>query len=94
MKLSEYRIGLKFDKKILAVEQNNYWSKIANVYIAYAWPRNPTNNFKFSNCLFGATSIIMINKIVIKKHICIGDMEYHLIVHVFGVLIMALSEMI
>ena len=94
MKLSEYRIGLKFDKKILAVEQNNYWSKIANVYIAYAWPRNPTNKFKFKNCLFGATSIIMINKIVIKKHICIGDMEYHLIVYVFGVLIMTLPEMI
>ena len=21
------------------------------------WPRNPTNNFKFKNCLFGATNI-------------------------------------
>ena len=32
-----------------------------NVYIAYdldVWPRNPTNNFKFSNCLFGATSVV------------------------------------
>ena len=35
-------------------------SKIVNDYIVYdldAWPRNPTNNFKFKNCLFGATSI-------------------------------------
>ena len=23
-----------------------------------AWPRNPTNNFKFKNCLFGATNIV------------------------------------
>ena len=32
-----------------------------NVYIVYnlnAWWRNPTNNFKFKNCLFGATNIV------------------------------------
>ena len=23
-----------------------------------AWPRNPTNNFKFKNCLFRATNIV------------------------------------
>ena len=36
-------------------------SKIVNVYIVYdleAWPRNPTNNFKFKNCLFGATNLV------------------------------------
>ena len=36
-------------------------SKLVNVYIAYdldAWPRNPTNNFKFKNCLFGATNTV------------------------------------
>ena len=36
-------------------------NKIVNVYIVYyldAWPRNPTNNFKFKNCLFGATSVV------------------------------------
>ena len=36
-------------------------TKIVNVYIVYdldAWPRNPTNNFKFKNCLFGATNIV------------------------------------
>ena len=54
IKLSKYRIGMKFDKDLLAVEQNNYLTKILNVYIAYdldAWPRNPTNDFKFKNCL-------------------------------------------
>ena len=42
---------IKFDKD-LAVEQNNYLTKIVNVYIVYdlyAWPRNHTNNFKFKN---------------------------------------------
>ena len=49
-------MGIKFDKYPLAVEQNNYLSKIVKVYIAYdldAWPRNPANNFKFKNCLLG-----------------------------------------
>ena len=59
--LSEYRMGMKFDKDPLAVEQNNYLSKILNVYTVYdldAWPRYPTNNSKFNNCLFGATGIV------------------------------------
>ena len=54
IKLSGYRIGIKFDKDPLAVEQSNYLTKIVNVYIVYdldAWSRNPTNNFKFKNCL-------------------------------------------
>ena len=45
---------IKFGKDPLAVEENN-------VYIVYnldAWPRNPTNNFKFRNCLFGATNVV------------------------------------
>ena len=51
-------MGIKFDKDLLGVEQNNHASNI-NIYIVYdldAWPRNPTNNFKFKNCLFVATS--------------------------------------
>ena len=51
---------IKFDKDPLAVEQNNSTSKITNVYIVYglaALPRNPSNNFKFKNCLIGATSV-------------------------------------
>ena len=54
-------MGIKFDKDPLAVEQNNYLNKIVNVYIVYdldPWPRNPTNYFKFRNCLCGATSIV------------------------------------
>ena len=54
-------MGLKFDKNPLPVEQNNYLTKIVNAYIVYnlaARPRNPTNNFKFKNYLFGATSIV------------------------------------
>ena len=39
-------------------------SKIINVcivYDLYPCPRNPTNNFKFKNCLFGATSVVKIS---------------------------------
>ena len=56
IKLSEYRIGIKFDKDPLAVEQNNYLTRIVKVYIVYyldAWPRNPTKSFKSKNYLFG-----------------------------------------
>ena len=59
MKLFEYRIRINFDKDPLAIEQNNYLGKIENVYIVYdldAWSQDPTNNFKFKNWLFGATS--------------------------------------
>ena len=45
----------------MVVEQNNYLIKIVNVYIVYdldVWSRNPTNNFKFKNCLFRATNIV------------------------------------
>ena len=60
-KLYGYRTVIKFDKDALAVEQNNYLTKIVNIYIVNdldAWPRNPTNNFKLKNCLYGATSIV------------------------------------
>ena len=32
-RLSEYKIGIRFDKDPLAVEQNNYLRKIVNFYI-------------------------------------------------------------
>ena len=59
LKLSEYKMRIKFDKDPLTVDQNIYASKIVKVYTVHdldAWPGNPTNNFKFKNCLFGATS--------------------------------------
>ena len=61
IKLSGYKTGIKFDKDPLAIEQSNYLTKIVNAYIVYelnAWSRNPNNNFKFKNCLFGATNIL------------------------------------
>ena len=61
IKLSRYRTGIKFDKDPLIVEQNNYLSKIVNVYIVNdldAWPSHRTNSFEFKNCLFGATNIV------------------------------------
>ena len=69
-------MGIKFDKDPLALEQNKCLSKIVNVYSAYyldVWPKNPTNNFKFKNYLFRATSIV---KIVQKKSMCIVSTEY------------------
>ena len=71
IKVSEYRIGIKFNKDPLAVGQNNYLTKIVNIYIDYdldAWPRNLPNNFKFKNCLFGATSIV---KNIVTTKICV-----------------------
>ena len=66
---------IKFDKDSLGIEQINYEAKIVNAYIVYdldAWPINPTNNFKFKNCLFRAISVV---KIVIKKSMCIVALE-------------------
>ena len=61
MKLSRYKIGIKFDNSVLAVEQNNHTTKIVNVYVVYdldAWSRIPLNNFKLKTSLFGATNIV------------------------------------
>ena len=68
-------MGIKFDKDPLAVEQNNYLTKIVNIYIVYdlaAWTRNPINNFKFNNCLCETANIIKSND---KKSMCIVDIE-------------------
>ena len=59
--LSGYRMGLKFDKDPLAVEQNNYLTKIVNAYIVCdidAWPKIPLRNFTMKNCFLGAASIV------------------------------------
>ena len=48
-------------------------TKIVNVYIVYdldAWSKNLTNNFRFKNCLFGATNIV--KKSDKEKYICSG----------------------
>ena len=64
IRLSRYIMRAKLDKNLLAVEQNNHTTKIVNSYFVYeldAWPRNPTNNFKFKTCLFGGTNIVKNN---------------------------------
>ena len=61
IKLTGYKIGIKLNKDPLAAEQDNYFTNIVNFYVVYdlaAWLRNPTYNFKFKNCLFGATNIV------------------------------------
>ena len=80
IKLSEYRIGIQFDKDPLAIQHNNYMTKIVNAYIVYDlddWSRNLTNNFKFKNCLFGATNVVRNSDklIVIKESIYIVGMN-------------------
>ena len=60
IKLSGYKMGIKFDKDSLAVEQNSYQTKIVNICIVYdlAWPNIPLRRFTLQNCLFGATNIV------------------------------------
>ena len=61
IKLSEYTVGIKFDKDSLAVEQNNYATKVVNAHMfddLRTWPKNSLNNFKLKNCLVGATNIV------------------------------------
>ena len=58
IKLSEYRIGIKFDKDPLAIEQNNYLSKTVNVHVVYDFDFWSSNTFRFKNFLFRATNIV------------------------------------
>ena len=54
-------MGVKFDKNLLALEQHNYTTKIVTAYIVYDldnWPKNQTNNFRFKNSSFRATSVV------------------------------------
>ena len=44
---------MKFGDSVLVVEENNYVSKIVNVYVVYdlyTWPKNPLNNYTLKNC--------------------------------------------
>ena len=66
-------MGIKPDKDPIAVEQNNYLTKIANVNIVYdldVWQKIPLWNFTIKNCLFGATSIVKNSDE--KKWVCSG----------------------
>ena len=59
--VSRYKVGKKFDENSLAVEQNNYTTKIVNASIVYKLdvrPKVSLDNFKLKNCFFGATNIV------------------------------------
>ena len=59
-------IGIKFDKDPLAVEQNNYLTKIVNVYTVCdldAWQRDPT---KISKLIIAYLEQLIQQIIVIK----------------------------
>ena len=61
IKLSGYKVGIKLGKNTLAVERNNYDTKIVNAYIAYDlnnWRNISFRNFTLKNCLFGTTSLV------------------------------------
>ena len=63
-------MGIKFATEPLAIEQNNYATKIVNSLDV--WSKNPTINFKFKTYLVCASNIV---KIVIKKSGCIVALE-------------------
>ena len=47
-------MGVKFDKDPFAIEQNNYLTKIVNIYVVYdleACPKIILRNFAAKNCL-------------------------------------------
>ena len=61
IKLSEYRMRIKFYKEPLAIEQKNYLIKIVKGYIVYdldVWPKIPFRIFTLKNCFFGVTNIV------------------------------------
>ena len=58
------QMGLNFNEDPLDVEQNNYLTKISNVYIVYdlaAMSKIPLKSFELKNYLFGVTNIIKIS---------------------------------
>ena len=61
VKYFKNKIGIQFNSTSLVIEQNNYATKIVNVYIIYDldnWPKKARRNFTSKNCLFGLTNII------------------------------------
>ena len=60
MKYFRNKIGIKFNETSLVMEQNNYATKIVNVYIVYDldnWPKNLLRNFNIEK-LFDSTNIV------------------------------------
>ena len=56
-----YKMQIKFDKDPLAVEQNNYLTKIVNIYIVHdldGWTKIMFRNFTLKKCLYGGTNVV------------------------------------
>ena len=66
MKLSSYKVKIKFDKGPLILEQNNYAAKIVNAYIVSdldSWSNNPLRNFTLkSACLVGLLKEVSVSR--------------------------------
>ena len=59
------KLIIQLNNTPLDIEENNYTTKIVNVYIVYDlddWPKNPLRNFALKNCLLGATNIVKNNE--------------------------------
>ena len=49
------KIGIQFNNTLLIIEQNNYVTRIVNIYIVYDlenWPKNSLRNFTLKNCRY------------------------------------------
>ena len=49
------KIEIRFSSTPLVIEENNYATKIVNVYMVYVldnWPKNQLRNFTLKNCFF------------------------------------------
>ena len=83
---------MQLNKTPLAIEENNYTTKIVNACIVHDldyWQRNRFGNFVLKNCLFSAT---IIAKLVIKVGKFITGMDYYLMEHIRRVLVINLLE--
>ena len=80
------KIEIRFSSTPLVIAENNYATKIVNVYMVYVldnWPKNQLRNFTLKNCFFWTTNTL---KIIIIKSMCIVATEEHLMEKVGGVL--------
>ena len=60
VKRLRYKIEIQFNKTPLVIDQNNFTTKIVNVYIVSDldnWPKILLRNFTLKNSLFGVTNI-------------------------------------
>ena len=92
IKLPGYKMGTKFDKDPQAIEQNNYLTKIVNVYIVYdfaAWPEILHRNFTLK--IVGLTIIVENSD---KERYVYSGQEQHLMEKVSGILVMTMLEML